>query len=470
MGRNAAIERVLAAEAAGNLWDRSLLGFPVWGLERLRRYRQELLSDDPEAAAASSQPTGRDRVQAEWTSVRASMKDLRRGTPPSRGRDVWVLGQSSYRRPTPDGQSPSVFASHLRQQLGDRLLFVEINNARRPSLDRDDVCFIDAIQVPILASARAGAAGLARSIPPAMAAAFAPTPPRRLADRALYGRAMRALGRKWMDEAPPAAVFVLCAYNMHIPFQLAAKERGIPVIELQHGVIHESHPGYVLGTLPDGLHPAPDHLVTFGDHFGRVIERECPHWAGRWSVGGHAWLKRAREQHVEARSDGRREVLIFSQYDLPVRRQVLQAAREMRALLGDDWHVAIKPHPREPGCAAFYADAIADGVELVPPGAESYARLGRCELAVSVYSTVAIEALAFPCRSAVLRSPHWSEAIAALVADGLIEVAEDGVGLAALAQSARPEGSRDAVARDLFGVGVPEPDFGALIDQVRARL
>ena len=470
MGRNAAIERVLAAEAAGDLWNRTLLDFPVWSLERLRRYRQELLANDPEAAAASSQPRGRARLEAEWTSVRASLADLKAGPPPKRGRDIWVLSQSSYRRPTPDGGSPCIFATHLREQLGDRLLFVEIDNVRMPSLGREDVCFIDALQVPVLTSARVGSAAAGRAVPPAVAAAFAPTPPRRLADRALYGRGMLELGRRWMDEAPPSAVFVLCAYNMHVPLQLAAKERGIPVIELQHGVIHESHPGYVLGDLPAGLHPAPDHLVTFGDHFGRVIERECDYWTDRWTVGGHAWLKRARKQHAEPRPPGRREVLIFSQYDLPVRRQVLQAARDLRAILDDGWHVAIKPHPREPDTEAFYATAIADGVELVPPGADSYARLGRCELAVSVYSTLAIEALAFPCRSAVLRSPHWSEAIAALVDDGMIELAEDGAGLAQLALSERPGGSREEVARDLFGVGVPEPDFEQLIERVRRAL
>jgi hypothetical protein len=165
---------------------------------------------------------------------------------------------------------------------------------------------------------------------------------------------------------------------------------------------------------------------------------------------------------------GRRRILLFSQYDLPVRRQVLEVALQLRSALDADWHISIKPHPREPDTAAFYAPAVAEGVELIPPGADSYALLGRCELAVSVYSTVAIEALAFPCRSAVLRSPHWTEAITDLVADGILEVAEDGPGLARLAESNPPRASRDAVAEDLFGVSLPEPDFAALIERVRA--
>jgi hypothetical protein len=465
MPRNRAIEAILAAEGSGDLWSRDVFGYPVWSLERFRRYRHEALAGDPEARAASTQPTGRQRLETELRTLRASLHDLRRGAPPDRGRDVWLLSSSSYRRRTEAGDAPCIFATHLARHFGDRLLHVELNTARLPSLDRDDVCFIDALQIPALTAARGVSGLLGRFVDETTAAAFAPSPRRRLADRALYGRLMLEAGRRWMDRSPPSAVFVLCGYNMHTPLQLAAAERGIPVIELQHGIVHESHAGYVYDDLPRRTLPVPDHLVLFGSYFGRVLEREAPRWAGRWTVGGHPWLKSRSAEPAVARS--RRTVLIFSQYELPVRIQVRDVAAELRRRLPDDWDVVIKPHPRESDAAGFYAPSVDAGCALAPHGADSYAMLAGCELAVSVYSTLAIEALAFPCRSAVLPSDKWTESISELVEAGILEHARDGAELAELAQRDVAVAERGSVARDLFGIGLPDPDFDAVVAQAK---
>ena len=470
MPRNDAIERVLAAEATGDLWSRDALGFPVWSLERFRRYRSEALRGDPEAASISTQPSGRKRLAAELRSLRGSLADLRRGSPPERGRDIWVLSSSSYRRRTPEGEVPCIFAAHLERQLGERLLYVEFDTARLGSLSRDDVCSIDAIQSPLLAASRAAAPLLSRRLDRSLTDAFRPTSRRRLADRALYGRALLEVGRRWIARRPPKAVFVLCGYNMHAPLQQAARERGIPVIELQHGIIHESHPGYVLPELPGRLLPVPDHLVLFGAYFGRMLEREAPMWRDRWTVGGHPWLQAKRQETPTPTPDGERTVVFFGQYELPVRRRMRDAARHLRAELGDSWRVVIKPHPREPDSAEFFADAVAEGVELAPPGADSYSMLGACEVAVSEYSTLAIEALAFSCRSVALRSDSWTQSIRDAVTQGLIEPADTPADLARVVQSDAASTDRREVARDLFGVGEAEPDFEALIAHCRASM
>ncbi len=475
--RNPAIERVLSDEEAGGLWFRDLLGYPVWSLERLRRYRLEVLRDDQASAGATSQSKGRARVEAEWTAIRASLADLRRGGPVERtrrGRDVWVLGNTTYRRKLADGQWRCIFADHLRRQLGDRLLFLEFNAARLPSLEREDVCFLDAVQIPLLTAARVTA--------PAVAAAwsvlrrqdlraFSGTSSRRLADRAIYGRGLLEVARRWIDAAPPEAIFVLCGYTMHGPIQLAARERGIPIIELQHGIVHESHAGYVLPVLPASRTrslPLPDHLVVFGQYFGQVLERESPRWAGRWTVGGHPWLRAKRAEAAVASVAGKLLVL-FSQYELDVRIQIRDAAEAARIALGPEWRVVLKPHPREADAAEFFASAVAAGVELAGASDDSYGLMARADLAVTSYSTICIEALAFPCRSVVLPSDRWTEAITDLIEAGLIERAADGTELAALAQQTGGGGDREAVARDLFGIGLEEPDFAAMIQGALRR-
>ena len=467
MSRNEAIEAVLRREDEGDLWNREVFGFPIWPLERLRAYRSELLSDHPGAALASSQPRGWARVRAEASSMGTSMRDM---TARARreGRDIWVLSSSGYRRGD-DGEGPGcIFAEHLRRQLGPRLLFVEFNTGRLPSLDRDDVCFIDAMQIPLLAGARASAPILSRVLGSGQRRsldALAPIPATRCVDRAVYGNALRAAAHRWLTRARPAAVFVLDSYGMFVPAQYAVKQRGIPLIELQHGLIHDSHPGYVLPDLPPGPStPLPDHIVCFGDHFGRTLDRASPYWKGRWSVGGHPWLQARASQ---AGGDPDIGVGLFGQYDRPVQQRIRDLAAEVRRALPHDVSVVIKPHPREADCETFYASALDAGVQLAGPRDDSYALLGRCKVAVSVFSTIAVEALAFPCRSAVVRSPYWSEPIVDLVDQGLLDPVEDAAGIVDLLDASGENADRGDVARDLFGVGEPELDFEQLIERCK---
>jgi len=467
VSRNDAIEAVLRRERDRDLWTREVLGFPIWPLERLRAYRSELLTEHPGAALASAQPRGWARVRAELSSMGSSMRDMT-SRAHREGRDIWVLSSSGYRRGD-DGAGPGcIFAEHLRQQLGRRLLFVEFNTGRLPSLDRDDVCFIDAMQIPLLAGARASAPILSRVLKRDQRRnleALAPIPAERCVDRAVYGNALRAAAHRWLTRARPAAVFVLDSYGMFVPAQYAVKQRGIPLIELQHGLIHDSHPGYVVPDLPPGPStPLPDHIVCFGDHFGRTLDRASSYWKGRWSVGGHPWLQ-ARV------AEGKREpdlgVVLFGQYDRPVQVRIRDLAAEVRRALPADVPVVIKPHPRETECEAFYRPALDAGAQLAGARDDSYALLGRCKVAVSVFSTIAVEALAFPCRSAVVRSPYWSEPIVDLVDQGLLDPVEDAEGIVELLSVEGNGRDRGDVARDLFGVGKPELDFEQLIERCR---
>jgi len=470
VARNAAIEAVLERERQEELWSARVLGFPVWPLERLRHYRAAYVEGGHAQAWVSSQPRGRERWRAEWQTFTASLRDLADGGPIQQPtRDIWVLSSSGYRRQDEGGTPQCAFAGHLREALGGRLLFLEFNTARLPSLGLDDTCFLDALQAPLLAGARAGGALLGPTLGAlqrADLALLAPTGPARAYDRAVYGRALQTVGRCWLDAAPPRAVFVLDAYGMWVPLQREVRRRGIPLIELQHGMIHDSHPGYVLPDdpaveAPDS--PVPDHVVVFGAHFGRTLDRAAPHWRGRWSVGGHPWLAR----HAAEASPMRDRVLLFGQYDEPVRRRMRDLAVALRPLVRGDLRIVIKPHPREPDCEAFYRPAVEAGAELAPAGDDTYRLLRHCRVAVSEFSTVAVEALAYPCTSVVLRSPNWSEVVEDLVEQGVLRAADGARDLAEIVGEVPPLEARDALARDLFGVGEPPLDFEALIHGVR---
>jgi urease gamma subunit len=67
----------------------------------------------------------------------------------------------------------------------------------------------------------------------------------------------------------------------------------------------------------------------------------------------------------------------------------------------------------------------------------------------------------------VLPSDKWTESISELVEAGILEHARDGAELAELAQRDVAVAERGSVARDLFGIGLPDPDFDAVVAQAK---
>jgi len=396
--------------------------------------------------------------------------DLLRGAPPARReRDIWVLSSSTYRRPNGQGGYECAFAEHLREQLGERLLFVERNHAALPRLHRDDLVFVDAALVAAEALGRTAGPVLAQT--PLGSEARKPGSPASaslLCREAIYGRVLLEVARNWIRRATPRAVFVLNAYHLFIPFQLAAREAGIPVIELQHGIIHESHPGYIFDGTP-ALGHLPDHLVVFGRHFGELLDRESPRWRGRWSVGGHPWLKLKRRGVDNLPESSFDSVVIFSQPHAPVRERIRPLLPELRAKLDPKIRLVLKPHPREFDAADYYGEALR-GIELASVHDDSYELLRKCRLAVSMYSTVSFEALAFRCRSAVLRGSMWMDDFRALVDAGVLPVVDTAHDIARLAALPMPPRAPDDLTNRLFAVDEPAPDFERLIGSVTPSL
>lgn len=441
---------------------------PVWALERLPHYRAGIRA----SAVGTEVPKERraNPVPNLISRIRTSARDLRKGSPASRReRDIWVLSASNYRRKDDLGIYQCALAEHLRSQLGARLLFIERNQANLPTQDREDVLFVDAAFIGAEAVGRALGPLLAAT--PLGASARRPGSPARaslLCRDGLYARVMLALARRWIREARPRAVFVLNGYHLFIPFQLAVREAGIPLIELQHGIITESHAGYIYDRPPPVEH-LPDHLVVYGRHFGELLDRESPRWRGRWSIGGHPWL-RLKQSGLDKEPDSAFDTVALFSQDIPfVRERMRKLAPELRRKLDPRRRLVLKPHPGERDAASYYADAARAGVEIATPRDDSYSLLRRCRLAVSVYSTISLEALAFRSRSALLNSPVWPEDLRTLVEQGVISAAETADDLLPLAHLAPTPPRSDDLANRLFGVREPPLDFDALITEVESR-
>lgn len=466
--RSAAFQRLLASEQAGALWKLEVLGYPVWPLARLQCYRHELLQGDVAERSGPGVPL-RDRVDRQRVPLAQSLRDVirQRGFPPER--DIWVLSTSPYRRRDARGELQCIFALDLERQFGDRLLYLERNTNGLAMPYRSDVRHIDAAHLAAMAAAKAAAIVASRRVVlgAEQARAFAPFDAEGLCRLALYGRLMEQAAERWIRAVRPSAVFVLCAYQPFIPIQRVVRSHGIPLIELQHGVIHENHPGYILDGAPELPH-LPDHIVLFGRYFGEMLDRESPHFRDRWSVGGHRWLAAAATR-APASNAARRSILFFSQDDPPVRRLIMDTVRSLAPLLPSALRIVVKPHPREEDAATYWRSLQSERVTIASHLDDGYALLREAAASVCVYSTVALEALAFGCASIVLRSPLWTEDIGVLVQQGVLQVADTATDLFELLLHEDAFAQREALREALFGLQAPALDYGRLIDDLSAR-
>ena len=459
--RNEALDRLRSLEEREDLWNRRLLGQEIWPMLRLRRYLLEMNGDDS-ALSVTAEAAGTRTLMNLRSALSSTGQLLSKGPGSQPERDIWVLSWSKYRRGADAaGTTQCIFAENLRQQLGDRLLFLEVNNAGLPDQHRDDLVFVDLPQRLSLWAARCGAELLSRwpSATRPWGDEFAS---RLLYERALYTALMRAQTRRWIKQARPRAVFVIYGYGLWQPAQQVIREAGIPLIELQHGVIFNDHTGYSVGRrgvpVPTG---SPDHIVVYGRTFGEFLERSSEHWEDRWSVGGHPWLLRSLD-HSEPR---RKRVILFSQTIAAIQRAIDEAAVTLSHDLPDDWEVLLKPHPGEARTDEVFARARAAGVRILGRSDDTYSLLPTAAATVCVHSTVAMEALAAGCRSAVLPWSPRPEYLTGLIDEGLIYAAPGPAALGEWCVKTEQAAPSD-VAHDLFGRGEDPLDYLELIERL----
>lgn len=76
--------------------------------------------------------------------------------------------------------------------------------------------------------------------------------------------------KRIINDVNPDVLIVVVSYSKSILIE-ASKDLGIPVLELQHGVINDEHPGY---SFPHSQHvPSfPDYLLTFGPYWTEGVD------------------------------------------------------------------------------------------------------------------------------------------------------------------------------------------------------
>lgn len=237
-------------------------------------------------------------------------------------------------------------------------------------------------------------------------------------ERAFRGRCERSARRfhdemVWfeglLDDVRPAVVGLVDAYNEH-GLVAAARARGVPVVEFQHGSIHPDHPGYIwsagAGAIRDRL-PIPDCIATYGAYWSEILSEHGFWTAGEVPAVGSARMDWTRRQSARPRATGAGLRIMFtSQYatrggTIPLLAEFIRLA-EKEAF---DYALVIKVHRAERGHMGDYEELarLSPRVSVVSPYEDDTLRLiAGADVHVSGWSTCHFEAVGLGTPTVVL--------------------------------------------------------------------
>ncbi|MEX1078655.1 MAG: hypothetical protein WED09_06055 [Homoserinimonas sp.] len=214
---------------------------------------------------------------------------------------------------------------------------------------------------------------------------------------------MRAQYEWLLDRISPKVVIMDgAAYGGSRAIQVrAAKERGIPVAELQHGWVGPSHGAYNFGDAvwrQELRQYLPDFFLTFGDYWSRGVSGPFeaiaigkPHLE-EFALNVPPVMKR------------KQSVLVASSVSDP--EEMTRSVLSIRDALPEDWQVWFRPHPSERQVVRHrYPELVTAGRVAIDYTLDVYESLSQVRGVFGYSSTVLFEALKFDCATFVLDSP-----------------------------------------------------------------
>jgi hypothetical protein len=144
---------------------------------------------------------------------------------------------------------------------------------------------------------------------------------------------------KLLRRIDPDVVIIVVSYTRE-PFISACKDANIPVIELQHGVIHPQHLGY---SYPGGRtkETFPDYLFTWGNFWNETVTYPVPD--SQIISVGYPYLERRQERYDSVNQ--KEQILLLSQPNVGSR--LSKKAIEMQNSDKINHDIIYKLHPGE---------------------------------------------------------------------------------------------------------------------------
>ena len=216
----------------------------------------------------------------------------------------------------------------------------------------------------------------------------------------LFRRSVLPVYRALLKKVSPKLVFVVCSYGKET-FIEACKSMGIPVVELQHGVISPYHLGYAFPGPKRTKRTFPDYFFAFGDFWKNGIE--YPIGKDRVFSVGYPYLENEAKRY---RGIKKKNQMVFISQGT-VGRKMSRFAVELSKQDDFPLEIIYKLHPGEYArWRKEYPWLIQAGVRVVDDDSiPLYQLFAESKIQVGVNSTAIFEGLNFGLKTILLDLP-----------------------------------------------------------------
>lgn len=219
--------------------------------------------------------------------------------------------------------------------------------------------------------------------------------------------------------APKVIVMIVSYDSPKMIFTEIAKEKGIPVVELQHGSAGSEHPGYNYSE-GEKIKQFPDYYLAFSEFWRNQAGFPIPH-DRLIAVGSPFSERRALNTKRSVNESDKKMILFLSQ---PNHGESFSriAAKLQEIIDKDKYRIVFKMHPSESnGWKSRYPELYASGCEVLDnSNSDLYQLMADADFVIAIGNTTALyEALLFTA-SAYVYYPESMVEFRALADEGLV--------------------------------------------------
>ena len=218
----------------------------------------------------------------------------------------------------------------------------------------------------------------------------------------VFFRYMKKFFIKFISRTNPSAVFMICGYgSRHMALSQVCKEKRIPSIELQHGLLVEHSPFYFKNINSENRDCIPEYLLTFGDIFSNIAKKGGLFNPKNIFTVGYPYLEEIKKSKpLEKKeifyfiSNFDYIVLISSQWNFAD--QIAQFILKVSKALQDkkmNIGLILKPHPKDNKKYDYLSNY--KNILLANKHSSVYELFKLVQIHSTIYSTTGIESLAF---------------------------------------------------------------------------
>jgi len=206
-----------------------------------------------------------------------------------------------------------------------------------------------------------------------------------------------------IDKVNPKIILEVCHYTeRRMMINKVAKDRGVNVIELQHGVMGRNHVAYNLKS-SYGLEAFPNNIFLFGEFWKNNTNFPIP--SSNIFSTGFPYIEQKISNSSKSNNNGKKTLLFISSYYSDL---VDLAIKISEKLNDEDYRIIYKLHPKEYNSWKYeYPHLLDSNMEVVDNNDHDiYHYFAKSDFQIGIASTAIFEGLAFKLKTFVLDLSH----------------------------------------------------------------